>query len=68
MGELTSLDVSDVDLDKGEVTPKLKKKRSNRILFLDYEAIAFCKMVGCTNPEGHRRPGAIPVKDRNKDY
>ena len=40
VGELTSLDVSDVDLDKGEVTLKLKKKRSNRILFLDDEAIA----------------------------
>jgi integrase/recombinase XerD len=40
VGELTSLDVSDVDLDKGEVTLKLKKKRSNCVLFLDNEAIA----------------------------
>ena len=40
VGELTSLDVSDVDLDKGEVTLKLKKKRSNRHLFLDNEAVA----------------------------
>jgi len=40
VGELTSLDVGDVDLDKGEVTLKLKKKRSNRVLFLDDEAIA----------------------------
>jgi integrase/recombinase XerD len=40
VGELTSLDVADVDLNKGEVTLKLKKKRSNRILFLDDEAIA----------------------------
>ena len=40
VGELTSLDVDDVDLDKGEVTLKLKKKRSNRVLFLDNEAIA----------------------------
>jgi integrase/recombinase XerD len=39
VGELTSLDVSDVDLNKGEVTLKLKKKRSNRCLFLDNEAI-----------------------------
>jgi integrase/recombinase XerD len=39
-GELTTLDVTDVDLDKSEVTLKLKKKRSNRILFLDNEAIA----------------------------
>jgi integrase/recombinase XerD len=40
VGELTSLDTSDVDLDKGEITLKLKKKRSNRVLFLDNEAIA----------------------------
>jgi len=40
VGELTSLDVGDVDLDKGVVTLKLKKKRSNRVLFLDDEAIA----------------------------
>jgi integrase/recombinase XerD len=40
VGELTSLDVGDVDLDKSEVTLKLKKKRSNRVLFLDDEAIA----------------------------
>jgi integrase/recombinase XerD len=39
VGELTSLDVGDVDLDKGEVTLKLKKKRSNRLLFLDNESI-----------------------------
>ena len=40
IGELISLDVGDIDLDKGEVTLKLKKKRSNRVLFLDNEAIA----------------------------
>ena len=40
VGELTSLDVGDVDFDKSEVMLKLKKKRSNRILFLDNEAIA----------------------------
>jgi integrase/recombinase XerD len=38
VGELTSLDVGDVNLDKGEVALKLKKKRSNRVLFLDDEA------------------------------
>jgi integrase/recombinase XerD len=38
-GELTSLDVGDFDLDKDEVTLKLKKKRSNRLLFLDNEAV-----------------------------
>lgn len=40
VGELISLDIGDVDLDKGEVTLKLKKKRSNRVLFLDNEAIS----------------------------
>jgi len=37
VGELTSLDVGDIDLNKGEVTLKLKKKRTNRVLFLDNE-------------------------------
>jgi integrase/recombinase XerD len=40
VGELTSLDVEDIDLNKGEVTLKLKKKRTNRVLFLDNETIA----------------------------
>ena len=40
VGELTSLDIGDVDLNKGEVTLKFKKKRSNRVLFLDNESIA----------------------------
>jgi len=40
VGELTSLDVDDIDLNKGQVTLKLKKKRTNRVLFLDNEAIA----------------------------
>jgi integrase/recombinase XerD len=40
VGELTSLDVGDIDLDKGEVTLKLKKKRSNRVLYIDDEAAA----------------------------
>jgi integrase/recombinase XerD len=39
VGELTSLDVDDIDLNKGEVTLKLKKKRTNRVLFFDNEAI-----------------------------
>ena len=39
VGELSSLDVNDVDLDKGIVTLKIKKKRTNRVLFLDNEAI-----------------------------
>jgi integrase/recombinase XerD len=39
VGELTSLDVDDVNINKGEVTLKLKKKRSNRVLYLDDEVI-----------------------------
>jgi integrase/recombinase XerD len=40
VGELMSLDIEDIDLAKGEVTLKLKKKRTNRVLFLDNEATA----------------------------
>jgi integrase/recombinase XerD len=40
VGELSSLDVNDVDLAAGEITLKLKKKRTNRVLFLDNEAVA----------------------------
>ena len=39
VGELSSLDVNDVDLDEGIVRLKIKKKRTNRVLFLDKEAI-----------------------------
>jgi integrase/recombinase XerD len=39
VGELTTLDVGDIDVDKGEVTLKIKKKRSNRVLFLDNETL-----------------------------
>jgi integrase/recombinase XerD len=40
VGELTSLDIEDIDLAKGEVTLKHKKKRTNRVLFVDNEATA----------------------------
>jgi integrase/recombinase XerD len=40
VGELSSLDIEDIDLAKGEVTLKLKKKRTNRVLFVDNEAAA----------------------------
>jgi integrase len=54
VGELISLDMSDVDLDKGEVTLKLKKKRSNRVLFLDNEAITVLQrwLAARKNPKG----------------
>jgi integrase/recombinase XerD len=40
VGELMSLDLDDVDLAKGEITLKHSKKRSNRILYIDNEAVA----------------------------
>jgi integrase/recombinase XerD len=40
VGELHSLDVNDVDLDKAEIHLKQATKRTNRILYLDDEAIA----------------------------
>jgi integrase/recombinase XerD len=40
VGELTSLDLDDIDLEKGEVTLKYTKKRSNRVLYIDDEAVA----------------------------
>jgi integrase/recombinase XerD len=40
LGELMSLDVNDVDLDKGEIHLKQTRKRSNWVLFIDDEAIA----------------------------
>ena len=54
VGELTSLDVDDIDLDKGQVTLKLKKKRTNRVVFLDNEAIAILErwLVARKNRKG----------------
>jgi integrase/recombinase XerD len=39
IGELTKLDVSDVDLSEGTITLKNTAKRSNRVLFIDGKAI-----------------------------
>jgi len=39
LGELLSLDLDDIDLDKAEIHLKQKSKRSNRILYLDDEAV-----------------------------
>jgi len=39
VGELVSLDVSDVNLSEGEITLKHTKKRSNRVLYIDNEAV-----------------------------
>jgi integrase/recombinase XerD len=40
VGELTRLDVNDINLDKGTIHLKQTAKRSNRVLYLDNEAIA----------------------------
>lgn len=40
VGELISLEVTDVDLNSGEIKLKQKKKRSNRVLYIDDEAIS----------------------------
>jgi len=40
LGELLSLDVGDIDLERGEITLKPTKKRSNRVLYIDNEAVA----------------------------
>jgi len=40
VGELVSLDLDDINLEKGEITLKHSKKRSNRVLYIDNEAIA----------------------------
>ena len=40
LGELTRLDLNDVDLENGTIRLKQTAKRSNRILYLDDEAIA----------------------------
>jgi integrase/recombinase XerD len=40
LGELLCLDLDDVDLDKAEIHFKQKSKRSNRILYLDDEAVS----------------------------
>ena len=43
VGELIRLDVDDIDLEKGETHLKKTSKRSNRVLYLDNEAIAALK-------------------------
>jgi len=40
VGELIRLDVNNVDLEKGEIHLKQTAKRSNRVLYLDNEAIS----------------------------
>ena len=64
VGELISLDVGDADLDKGEVTLKIKKKRSNRVLFLDDEAIAVLQrwLVARRNRKGAVDPALFLSK------
>jgi integrase/recombinase XerD len=58
IGELTSLDVGDIDLERGEITLKHKKKRSNRVLYLDCEATAVLQrwLAARRNRRGSEQP------------
>ncbi len=64
LGELMSLDVNDVDLDKGEIHLKQTRKRSNRILYLDDEAIATLSkwLVSRKNRHGSEDPALFISK------
>jgi len=58
VGELIRLDVDDVDLDKGEIHLKQTSKRSNRVLYLDNEAVAALNrwLVSRRNRRGSEEP------------
>ena len=58
IGELVKLDVSDVDLKEGTIKLKPTKKRSNRILFLDQEAIITLNrwLIARSNRNTHNIP------------
>jgi integrase/recombinase XerD len=64
VGELISLDVSDVDLDKGEIHLKQTSKRSNRVLYLDDEAVAALSrwLVSRRNRRGSEDPALFISK------
>ena len=70
LGELMSLDVNDVDLDKGEIHLKQTRKRSNRVLYIDDEAIAALSkwLVSRKNRRGSDYPALFISKtgSRNK--
>jgi integrase/recombinase XerD len=59
-----SLDVNDVDLDKGEIHLKQTRKRSNRVLYIDDEAIATLSkwLVSRKNRRGSEGPALFISK------
>jgi integrase/recombinase XerD len=64
LGELLSLDVNDIDLDKWEIHLKKTSKRPNRILYLDDEAIATLSrwLVSKKNRRGSEDPALFISK------
>ena len=61
LGELLSLDLDDIDLDKGENHLKQKSKRSNRTLYLEDESKFSFKQVAGLQEESTwiRRIGTV---------
>lgn len=64
LGELLSLDMNDVDLDKAEIHLKQKSKRSNCVLFLDDEGISALSrwLVSRKNRRGSEGPALFISK------
>lgn len=64
LGELLSLDLNDVDLDKAEIHLKQKSKRSNRVLYIDNEAVSALSrwMISRKNRQGSEGPALFISK------
>jgi integrase/recombinase XerD len=64
VGELIRLDIDDVDLDNGEIHLKRTAKRSNRVLYLDNEAIASLTrwLISRKNRQGSEGPALFISK------
>jgi integrase/recombinase XerD len=64
VGELVRLDIEDVDLEKGEIHLKQTSKRSNRVLYLDNEALAALNrwLISRMNRRGSEGPALFISK------
>jgi integrase/recombinase XerD len=64
LGELSCLDLDDVDLDNAEIHLKQKSKRSNRILYLDDESVSALSrwLVSRKNRRGSEGPALFISK------
>jgi len=58
-GEMATLDIADMDLEKGRLTLKKTAKRSNRLLFFDDETTAVLRkwLDARSRRKGHEGPG-----------